>query len=184
MIPVCFWFSMRIHSSLILDVDSLEGRKSTSFSQMLHVPFHLQLGNNSMGARLAGVANPLHPDCAPGRNEAQPPCPAAENLEMTAAFAQAITWAIITFSVNSPTFRSRVGGAWEHLREGGTTSLIIKISCQETVYGYSVIALWFAIFQIQNKRKPQTETVPHSTSSDGRNRFSTPADFTPKPTAV
>lgn len=114
MISACLWFSMRIHSSLTLDVstDSLEGRQSTACSWILNVPFHLQLGNNSAGARLAGAANPLHQEGFASflrQTKHSHPCPAAESLEMTAGFAQVTTWAIITFSVSSPLS----GAGWE-----------------------------------------------------------------------
>lgn len=85
-----FCLSVRIYSSLLLDmpIDSLEGRKRTASSQMLCVPFHLQLENNSIGARLAGVANPLYQGYPAQTDKAQPPCPAAESLEMRAVSAQ------------------------------------------------------------------------------------------------
>lgn len=38
--------------------------------------------------------------------------------------------------------------------------------------------------KIRYSKGPRTATMPRSTNSGGRNRFSTPADFTPKPTSV
>lgn len=142
----------------------------------------------ALGARLAGVANPLHQDCPAQPNKAQSPLSCSRELGNDKQFLLRSPWAI-TFGVNSLTFRNRVGGA-KHENAWGKEAHLHHISDHQDMLpgdclwllGYRIMICNIPKYSI--KKRPQTETMPRSTNSDGRNRFSTPADFTPKPTSV
>lgn len=166
MISVCFWLSVRIYSSLLLEVpvDSLERRKRTGFSQMLCVPFHLQLGNSSIAARLAGVANPLYQGCPAQRDKAEPPLVLQQRAWKWQQFLLRSPWAI-TFGVNSLTFRSRVGGA-RHENAWGKEAHLHHISDHQDmlpgdclwVLGYRVMICNIPKYSI--KKDPKLRQCP------------------------
>lgn len=82
LISLCVLFSVRIYSSSLLDVpvDFFKGRKMTAFSQMLCVPFQLQLGNNTASEPgLQGMQIPCTKTVLPSQTNQSRLCLAAES---------------------------------------------------------------------------------------------------------
>lgn len=114
-------------------------------------------------------------------------CPAQRAWKWQAVFAQ------VTLShslrCELPHLQEQGGRctAWERLREGGSFAPHLwssRYAARRLFMSTRLSHYDLQYSKIRYKKRPQTETIPCSTNSDGRNRFSTPADFIPKPTSV